>query len=266
MSLGNWLPVSLIILSILAVFAALRAYSWRKSSSYYEDLWKKGAEAHGQINSQLVEVTSNYRSLQNQSAGWQSFWASVAEYLQKGGAVLALTTVRSQSVYTPSSGGELELCQGSKENMFVPIPALPSRKNDMDSIGSEQAIVLTDNAYDKDGHSFYIVVLVPNNEAIEAALEQSRTPVTIARIGVTICGDGSLSSPKQYKIDVEPLAGISRGANSLAMNWLLKRAEKEGVKEIYGYLTHSIVYEDHRARLYNFYIRKYEFVYTPFRQ
>ncbi len=252
----------LLAVAILAVVAAQQAYTWYQSSLHYEQKWKDRCDAHGHANAQIKALESNNSQLKQELEYWENTWNFTADYLNKGGAVLALNTATSQSKYAAATEEETAPHLGSKENIFLPIPVCSLKIQDA-AIEQEPVAILTNMLGDTSGRSFHIVVLRLQDAIAKEILKHLCPPVFVAKIHVDILEERIFNAGKRYKLDIEPVSGKSRGANSLAMDWLLKRAKEEGVKEIFGTLTQSIINEAHRIRLYNFYIRKYGFIYTP---
>ncbi len=247
----------------MAVIAAERAYSWHRSSHYHEKVRKQTLANLSQANEQLAELTTDHALWRAQATSSQNTWDFVAVYLAKGGALLALTTIRKQPVQTIPTAEQSGPHWGSEADIFMPIPIFTIKKDEAVPIERVPVVVLTDKATDAGTNAFHIVVLQPQQAPAQVEIHAIRRPVFEACIHVTIIRDFRQQKPTQYQLYIVPTATISQGANSLAMDWLVKRAQKEGVEEIFGFLTHSIVDEAHRGRLYSFYLKKHGFVHTP---
>ncbi|MGY3089942.1 hypothetical protein ACVWYF_002990 [Hymenobacter sp. UYAg731] len=258
----NVLLLGLLTVAFWAVVAAERAYFWHQSALDYENKWKDRCDMHGLVNTQIKELKASVFHLQCVAKTWENSWDFTADYLDKGGAVLALTTVSAQSKYVAVIEEEPGAHLGSKENIFLPIPVCGPRVPEAATV-QEPVVVLTNKPFDASESSFHIVVLRTQDAIAKEALQQLSPLTFVAKIHVDILNEDKVNASKRYKFDIDNVSGKSRGANSLAMDWLLKRTKQEGVKEIFGTLTQSIINEAHRIRLYNFYIIKYGFVYNP---
>lgn len=264
--LASWLLPALFTLSgaflVVALVAVSKVYSWYLSAHSYKKQWQQSLIVQGERHAQLTALTAANAQLQEDAAAWQNTWDFTADYLAKGGAVLALTTIAQQPgvahLFPEDSGPH----QGSATDIFFPAPALPPPRYANVPVEQVPVLVLTNAVSDAATSSFHIVVLQPSDAWAQAALRPGSPPVFAAHITVDIRRDSWLENSRQYYFCVEPGATISRGANSVAMAWLIKRAEQAGVREICGVLTQDIINEAHRGRLYNFYLRKHGFLYT----
>ena len=261
------LPDNAVLLGLpgLVVFAVTAAWfirAERKSSAHYKKMFLTTVATLGETNAQQAALRTGNELLHKQVMDGENTWDFVAGYLANGGAVLALTTLSKSPSQTRLSQQESGPPQGSEADVFVPIPACPVRSIDTAVAAREPVLVLTSKADDTDDTPFHIVVLRPADTLDQAVRKQLCSPVFVACIEVSIRRDPWPGNAKRYEIFIEPVRELSRGAASLAMNWLLDRAGKEGVQEIGGSLTQSIINEAHRGRLYHFYVRKHGFGYT----
>jgi len=254
---------SLLLIACMAVIAAERAYFWHRSSCYYERVKRETLEKLGQANEQIAGLTADLTRFQAQATSSQNTWDFVANYVANGGALLALTTIRKHPVQTIPTEEQSGPHRGSEADIFIPVPIFTVKKDEAGPVERVPVVVLTDKADDEEADSFHIVVLQPQKVLAQADLQMLIRPVFEAHIHITVIRDLWQQKPTQYQLYIEPTATISQGASSLAMDWLVKRAKKEGVGEIFGFLTHSITSEAHRGRLHNFYLKKHGFVHTP---
>jgi hypothetical protein len=271
--LNNWLFASLLppafltlsaafLVVVVLIIAASKVYSWYLSAHSYKEQWQQSSSVQGEQHTQLTALTNANAQLRAHVAALQNTWDFTADYLAKGGAVLALTTIAQQPssahLFPEDSGPH----QGSEDDIFFPVPAPPPPRDVNTPVEQVPVVVLTSAVSDAAIDSFHIIVVQPADVGAEAALLQEVPPAVAAHIEVTILRDSLQEDQRQYYFRIEPGAIISRGANSIAMEWLIKRAERKGVQKIWGVLTQSITDEGHRARLHHFYLRKHGFLST----
>lgn len=183
---GTEVLLGLLGLGGFAVTAAWAIWVARKSSGQDKKLYLTTAEALGEANAQQAVLTTQSTLLKQQVTDGRNTWDFVADYVANGGAVLALTTISkqpSQALFSQQASGPHE---GSRADVFVPIPVCPVRSTEAAIMEREQVLVLTNRADDTDNLPFHLVVLRPPDALAQTALQQLCPPVFAARIEVSI--------------------------------------------------------------------------------
>jgi len=262
---SNIIALCLISLALLALIAIITAISWRRQADSYEKLLWAMMKSADAAEEELTALKVVNKQLVDTQVAWGHAWDFVADCVAQGGAVLALATLPEQPTPPAASWQEDEPHQGSKENVFAPVPLCRSKTQRAMQAETprEPVLVLTTQQADATTHAFELLVLRPRDAVSRAMLPQRRPQVFMACIEVSISPKLALTGVKSYNLYIDSVPGISRGATSLAMDQLLLRAQREGVQQITGTLTQSISDEAHRARLYSFYLVKYGFSYDP---
>lgn len=170
-----------------------------------------------------------------------AYWFKPGNCLEHHWAVVGVKKVRKSSGYGPDEVNEHQKHLGRKDNVFEPMPPLPTRLPATD-IDCEPALVLTNNVGEG---RFRVLVVRP------ADMEQFPYKV-LAEVDIWLAGSG-------WGFDI-PKSARGTGALSLALDYIVARAKKEEVPVLEAMLTY-IRNEAHRIRLCNFYARKYGFTY-----
>ncbi|WP_045687740.1 hypothetical protein [Hymenobacter sp. AT01-02] len=138
------------------------------------------------------------------------------------------------------------------KHAFDPIPECRKPVEEAAVADKEKVYLFTDDPTDE-ADNFTVFVFNPKDAG------QHGNSAFIARIVVT-----TTIGSNRYTIDVynDGQQHRSRGGNSLAMDYVLKRAKKHGIEALNGQLIHFTEERD-RIRLYCFYGHKYGFTYEP---
>ena len=235
---------------ILTVFVVLFWQNKRHkqlAETYYQKL-QDTFDKMGQLNEHNKQLEVRLGRRYNQISKWFHLRRYVAKCLKNHGAVVGLGRVRKQPKYIPreSNLAFAHLWRDGNwqgKSAFDPVPLRPIR-NPIAS-GYEPALVLTDDT--REEYNFKVTVVRA------ADVQNAGNKKFLARIGVEISYDGN-----EYTLDIHTDGKSASGATSLALDYIIARGKREKISTLTGKLIH-INDEEHRSRLYYFYVDKYGF-------
>ena len=217
-----------------------RLVKWRKRATTQEQARIEAQEESGRRYSVNQELSRDNKLLAEQLA----YWDALFNCLDQQWAVVGRDSVRRVAHDTPAEVVQEQKYLGSKDNPFEPMP--PERpKKPRNEADYEPAFILM--CILAKG-IFNVAVVRPAD--MKAFLNSSQAGSALVQVR-PLGGN--------YLFDI-PKSVPSTGAASLALEYVINYATREGILALEAPLTHTDD-EDHRRRLCGFYARKFRFHY-----